>query len=627
MCGIVGIYYFDPERSASEETVKIMADAMVHRGPDDAGYHTSRNASIGMRRLSIIDLAGGHQPIFSHDSSKTIVFNGEMYNFREERVALESKGHTFHTHTDTEVVLRLYEEYGVDFFRHLNGMYGLAILDNSSRELLLARDHIGVKPLYYYHDHEKLVFASEIKSILAIDSIDTCVNPQGLSAFFGYGFTPAPHTLFRNIYKLPPAHYLRVRDGDVHIERYWSLSYQNKHQGSIEQVSGELFDLLKSAVEMQLVSDVPLGAFLSGGMDSSGLVHMMKALGSKSIDTYSIGFGEGFGAVDELDDARIFAKDYQTNHHEIVVKPDVASLFPDLVASLDEPIADSSFIVTYLVSKLAKESSTVILSGVGGDELFGGYRRYLNVRLDSYYKHIPTWIRTQVIQRLLANAPVDRNSTLLNYLRLAKTYASTAELPPKDQYASYTTILDTPLREELLHSPEGYEDFHAKYFNECDSDDILDKIMYFDLNMSLPDQLLMLSDKMSMKTSLEARVPYLDHRVVEYAARIPSEYKIKGLNLRLIQKKAFAGQLPDYVFKRKKKGFGAPIGTWIRNELHELINDMLSEERLKAQGLLNPKTVHYILNEHYKYKADHTDHILALITFQLWHQAYFNMPS
>jgi len=624
MCGIVGIYYFDPEKKAEQGDLKIMTDRMAHRGPNDEGFFVKNNMGLGMRRLSIIDLGGGHQPIFTQDKSKAIVFNGEVYNFVDHRPALKQKGHKFSTKSDTEVVLHLYEEYGMNFFEKTNGMFGLAIWDDTLQQLLVVRDRIGIKPLYYYRDREKIVFASEIKSILALPSVKAELDMQGLGSFLKYGFTPAPLTLFKNIYKIPPAHYLRIQGKDAEVKSYWSLSYAAKHRGSEDEISEQLYELLKSSVRYRLVADVPLGAFLSGGMDSSGIVHMMKELGTQTINTYSIGFGKGYEFYNELGAAGRFAKDYQTNHHEILVEPDVVDLFPRLIASLDEPLADSSFLVTYLVSKLARETVTVILSGVGGDELFGGYRRYLNVQINRYMRIMPLWFRKKVLKRVVNNLPVDRNNNLLNYFRLAKAYLNTADLALQQQYGVYTSVFQDDFRRQLALENENIPNYYEQYFSECDSPDLLDKIMYFDLKTSLPEQLLMLTDKMTMAVSLEGRVPFLDHRVVEFAAGIPSDLKLKGFKLRYIQKKMFENRFPDYVFQQKKKGFGAPIGTWIRNELNEMTHDLLSEDYVRRQGVFNPAAVQNALKDHFEMKQDYTDNLLALIAFQIWHKEYLS---
>ncbi|MCB1859363.1 MAG: asparagine synthase (glutamine-hydrolyzing) [Gammaproteobacteria bacterium] len=622
MCGIAGIYYRNASLHVAEPCLQGMIDRIVHRGPDDQGLHIDDNVGLAMRRLSIIDLAGGHQPIFSEDGNQVIVFNGEVYNFRDVKPVLEGRGHRFTTNSDTEVVLNAYLHYGIECFEHLNGMFGLAIWDKPKKQLLIARDRLGIKPLYYYLDEEKVVFASEIKAILSFPGIKPELNRSGLHAYLKYGFTPAPLTLFKNIHKLPPAHYMLLTGEKIEIKRYWTLSYRDKFTASAQQLTEQLYDLLTSAIDYQMISDVPLGAFLSGGIDSSSIVHIMRELGSKHTSTYSIGFGTGYENHNELDAAGRFARDYQTNHHEIVVRPDAVTLFPALVRSLDEPLADSSFIMTYLVSKLARESSTVILSGVGGDELFGGYRRYLNVRLNRLFMGIPRPIRNALIRPIVDALPSDRNSRLLNLARLAKAYLTYSDQPPGQQYASYTSVFRED-RDSLLTGPlEDIEDFHQYYFDECDSPDLLDKLLHFDLKTSLPEQLLMLTDKMSMAVSLEARVPYLDHRVVEFAARLPEQLKIKGFTLRHLQKQAFQNRFPEYVFKQKKKGFGAPIGSWMRNELRELVTDLLGESHLKAQGIFNSKTIGVYLNDHFAMKQDYTDNLLALLTFQIWHEEY-----
>ena len=622
MCGIAGIYHFDRSNKVEITDLRAMTDRIIHRGPDDEGHFVHQNIGLGMRRLSIIDIDGGHQPIFSEDRSKVIVFNGEVYNFVDHRDALLQEGFQLSSRTDTEVVLCLYQQFGLDFFEKLNGMYALAVWDETDQSLVLARDRIGIKPLYYYLDQEKLVFASEIKSILELPTVARGLDLEALSAYSQHGFTPAPYTLFQGIRKLPPGHFLRIRNGNCETRRYWEISYREKFRATESELAEELYALLKDSVRYRLVSDVPLGAFLSGGMDSSGIAHLMAELGTQTIKTYSIGFGKGYESYNELDSAGSFARDYSTSHHEILVEPQVADLFPKLIGYLDEPVADSSFIVTYLVSELARETVTVILSGVGGDELFGGYRRYLGVELSRYLRALPTWLRRGVLMRLVGSFPVDRNSNILNYFRLARGYLQASDLPLRDQYQGYTAIFRPELKAELLGGGAASADFYQRYFDECDSDELLDKITHFDLKTSLPEQLLLLTDKMSMATSLEARVPFLDHRLVEFAARIPSHHKIHGMKLRHIQKKAFENRLPDYVLKKKKKEFGAPIGTWVRNELREMVHDVLSPDFLQRQGIFSGHVVSRMLQDHYQKKEDYTDQILALVAFQLWHESY-----
>ncbi len=627
MCGIVGIYHFDRGRPVVEAHLRAMADRIVHRGPDDAGFHVEGNVGIGMRRLSIIDVGGGHQPIYTPDGRYVIVFNGEVYNFQPERTELERRGHAFATHSDTEVVLHLYAEHGLKFVDHLNGMFGLAIWDRAERQLVVVRDRIGIKPLYYYQDADKVVFASEIKAILAHPEIRAELDCEGLGAYLRYGFTPAPYTLFRGIRKVAPAHLLVLSTGGVEHREYWRLSYAGKRTESEAELQEELYALLQDSVRLQMIADVPLGAFLSGGFDSSGIVHLMGELASGPVCSYSIGFGKGYEAYNELDAAGRFARDYGTDHHEIVVTPDVAELFPRLIAGLDEPVADSSFLVTYLVARLARESVTVILSGVGGDELFGGYRRYLNVSLGRWLRFLPGPLRRSVLEPLLARLPVDRNSRVLNTVRLARAYLATADLPVAQQYGRFTQIFNPDFAAALAPHAAAVPDYYASHFEACDSPELLDRLMYFDLKMSLPEQLLMLTDKMTMQVSLEGRVPFLDHRVVEFAARLPSRLKVNGTRLRYLQKETFRGRLPEYVYAQRKKGFGAPVGSWIRGELDVMVRDLLAGDRLRRQGILDAATVDRVLTDHREMRQDHTDHILALLAFQIWHDAWIDPPK
>ena len=622
MCGIVGVYYFEPDRQVQSHDLKLMTDAMIHRGPDDEGFYVEGRVGLGMRRLSIIDIAGGHQPISTSDKKKTVVFNGEAYNYIEERKELEKQGYTFKTNSDTEVVLNLFDKYEEDCFKHINGMFGFAIWDSERNRLTLARDRIGIKPVYYYQDSEKLVFASEIKSILAFPSIPKELDRDVLPEYFKYGYTSPSDTLYKGIHKVPAGHYLQINNNQVSLHKYWSLSYADKLTQSEDDIIDGFYDLFKSAIDFRMRSDVPIGAFLSGGIDSSSIVHMMSQIDTEhKVNTYSIGFGDGYDQYNELKVAKQFADHYSTNHHEIIAKPDIANLLPELIQSLDEPLADSSLLMTYLVSKLAKESVTVVLSGVGGDELFGGYRRYLNLSLNKYFMKIPHFLRAGVANKLLSRLPEDRNNKLLNNFRLLKGYLKSCELGPCKQYESYTSILsDELVGNILLDGPTPKSTLFQTYYDECDSPELLDKLLHIDLKTSLPEQLLMLTDKMSMSTSIEARVPYLDHRVVEYVAKIPTKYKINGFKLRHIQKETFQRHLPGFVFQQKKKGFGAPMGSWFRNELKVYIDELLSREALVKQGIFNPDSIAKIVKQHQEMTVDYSDILLGLVTFQIWYQ-------
>ena len=622
MCGIVGVHYFDRARRVSEDVLRMMNDQIVHRGPDDQGQACFGHTGIGMRRLSIIDLGGGHQPIYSPSARQAIVFNGEAFNFQERRSALQAAGHSFTTHSDTEVVLHLYLAHDTRFIDYINGMFGLAIWDADKQRLLLARDRLGIKPLYYYLDADKLIYGSEIKSLLVHPEISRSLDLDSLQLYLQYGFTPAPHTLLKGIKKLPPGHMLLTTATGVEIHKYWDVSYADKMSGSVEQVADELYDLLRSSVKYRMIADVPLGAFLSGGMDSSSIVHMMRDLGSSHISTYNIGYGASFAEHDESSEAREIARHYGTDHHEILAEPDVRNLFPKLIRYMDEPIADSSFVVTYLVSQLASESVKVILSGVGGDELFGGYRRYFNIGLNRWWHRIPHALRQGVIAPLLGALPEDRNHRILNYVRLAKGFVRTAELPPGEQYGAMMRVLAPELLNQSSRSALDVLRPFTDTLADCDASDLLDRVMYVDLKTSLPEQLLLLTDKMSMACSIEVRVPYLDYRVVEFAARIPVEYKLRGLELRHIQRRAFHNRLPEAVLNRRKRGFGAPVGAWLRGGLREMIDDLLSSSRLQQQGLFDVAQVRALVDGHMERRIDGTDGLLALLTFQLWQQEF-----
>ncbi|QDT46425.1 Asparagine synthetase [glutamine-hydrolyzing] 1 [Symmachiella dynata] len=630
MCGITGIYYRDKERPAEETVVRAMCDAIVHRGPDDQGQFVDANVGIGMRRLSIIDLAGGHQPMFNDDQSIAIVFNGEIFNCVELRKELESHGHRFRSHSDTEVLVRGYEQWGDDLPKRLNGMFAFSILDRRRHRVLIARDHIGIKPLYLYEDGGQIAWASEIKALLKVPGITAELDRAAMFDFLQFGYVPAPRTMFAGISKLEPATCLVIENGQTKSWKYWELDYTTE-QHSLGDWCEQLRELLEDAVRLQLMSDVPLGAFLSGGLDSSSIVAMMHELGVGNISTYAIGFGGEDAFHNELSKAAIVAKKFETDHHEIVVEPNVTELMYPLIEHLDEPITDTSFLVTYLVSKMARESVTVILSGVGGDEIFGGYRRYLGPRLQSMYQMVPGAVRRGMVMPLLNRVPVDRGSAVKSMLRYARGFASQAELPPPDRYQGYVSVYNNGQRHGIL-SPElaELETHHrsrqvADYYAAAGSHDPLNQMMYADLKTSLVDSLLAFTDKMSMAVSLEARVPLLDYRLVEMAARIPSSMKLRGMRgMKHIFKESMRGRLPDNIITQKKQGFGTPISRWFRSSLQPLLQDVLSRERIQSRGYFDADAVTALMDDHMQQRADHSEHILALLTFEIWHQVYLD---
>lgn len=627
MCGIYGILSFRESNLEHPDILKRMGDVMAHRGPDDDGAYVGQGVLLGIRRLAIIDVAGGHQPISNESKTIWSVCNGEIYNFRELRQELRRLGHTFRTGTDSEVVVHAYEQYGDDLVSYLDGMYGFALWDATRRRLLVGRDRIGIKPLYYLNDGLRLIFASEAKSILVVPGVKAELDPFALREYLTLGYTPAPYSIFRGIHKLPPASLLVCENGQCDIRCYWQFSDNVDHSMNECDWAEHLIETFESAVVSQMVSDVPLGAFLSGGIDSSSVVALMAKHSSQPVKTYSIGFenSEGGQYYNELPYARRIAELFGTDHKEILVSPDVAQLLPHLLWHMDEPMADAAFITTYLVAEFARRDVTVILSGVGGDELFGGYRRYLGEYYGQYYNRLPTWIRRRVLTPLAQLLPSDRHSPLLNLSRYARSFMLSNELSFDERYRTYVQVFSRMQRSRLLQEPCDDEvDSLGAVLLESGNGDALRRLLHVDIATQLPDDLLMLTDKMTMATSLECRVPILDQRLVELSARMPSRYKIHGRHLKHILKVAFKGILPDDILHRKKRGFGAPMGAWLKGALSPLLRSVLSKESVQQRGVFDWNEVERTIALHEANKEDHTDHLLALMNFELWSRMYLD---
>lgn len=623
MCGIHGIYRFDG-RPVESGLLTAMGRITTHRGPDDEGQHLDGPCGLGMRRLSIIDLAGGHQPLSSEDGMLWVVCNGEIYNFRELRAELQDQGYRFKTGSDCEVLLYLYAEYGDAFVQRLNGMFGFALWDARRRRLLIGRDRLGIKPIYMLRDQQRLAFASEAKALLAIPGVRAELDLAALDSYLGLGYVPAPQSLFRGITKLPPATLLVVTESGVEQHRYWQLSPQIDSSMSAAQWTDAVRTQLEESVRMQMVSDVPIGAFLSGGIDSSAVVAFMAAHSERPIKTYSIGFegGTAENLYNELPYARRVSELFKTEHREIVVKPDVVSLLPRLIWHLDEPIADTAFVTTYLVSEFARRDVTVILSGVGGDELFGGYRRYLGNHYQNYFEKLPHWLRSAMVASA-RRLPSDRHSPLLNMLRLGKAFLSSAEQTFEQRYQAYVQVFSREVRAELLKAgrQDAWDALDAA-FAAATSSDGLNRMLSVDAETQLPDDLLMLTDKMSMAVSLECRVPLLDHELVELAARIPESLKLKGGQLKHVLKAALADTLPDDILHRKKRGFGTPMGAWLKRDLAKVMRELLSSESVRRRGLFDHATVERLMADHDANRVDGTDQLLALMNLEIWSRIF-----
>ena len=626
MCGIYGILELTgtPVKRAH---LSGMGAVTAHRGPDDEGVHVDGACGIGMRRLSIIDLAGGHQPLATQDGALWLVCNGEIYNFRELRAGLVRRGHHLRTGSDCEVLLHLYREQGDRFVEQLNGMFAFALWDAPRRRLLIGRDRLGIKPLYLQVTAQRIAFASEAKALLALPGVGARPSRPALDSYLTLGYVPAPQSMFDGIEKLPPATLLTVENGTVRRHRYWSVPTQLDRLKSETEWVEAVRSRIEASVRMQMVSDVPIGAFLSGGIDSSSLVAFMARHSDRPVRTYAIGF-EGGGAeqyYNELPYAQQMARRFGTQHRDIVVRPDVAALLPRLLWHLDEPINDSAFITTYLVSQFAREEVTVILSGVGGDELFGGYRRYLGNHYQARYQRLPAWVR-RPLAAAARRLPSDRNAPLLDAMRLAKAFLASAELAFDARYRSYVEVFPAAERARLLlwgGSGTARDPLDAA-FALAGGEDALNRMLTVDAHTQLPDDLLLLTDKMSMAVSLECRVPLLDHELVELAARIPESIKLRHGRLKHVMKRALADVLPEEILQRKKRGFGTPMGAWLRQDLAPLLRRLLSPQALRRRGLLDPAVVARLMHAHDARRIDATDRLLALLNLEVWWRVFLD---
>jgi len=625
MCGIHGIYQRDGSPVKAEWLTR-MGDVSTHRGPDDSGAFLDGRCGIGMRRLSIIDLSGGHQPIANHDRSLVVVCNGEIYNYRELRAQLLAQGHRFSTESDSEVVLHGYAQWGEDFVLRLNGMFGFAIWDARQQTLLVGRDRLGIKPVYWLDDGRRVAFASEAKSLLELPGVAREIDTNALAAYLELGYVPSPLSIWRGIRKLPIASLLRVSPQGVEVRSYWTPPTQVNRTVSSADWAQRVRQQLEESVRMQMVSDVPIGAFLSGGIDSSAVLAFMSRQSNAPVKTYSIGFegGPAERFYNELDQARQVATLFGSDHHEILVKPDVVRLLPKLLWHMDEPIADSAMVTTYLVAQFAQRDVKVILSGVGGDELFGGYRRYLGEHYMRYLDWLPQPAKRGAA-RLAGLLPGDRHSKWLNYSRLAKSFLGASASSFVERYRSYVGVFsDVEAAELMVQRPTQRLDAISASFEHVGGEDALARMFGVDACTQMPDDLLMLTDKMTMATSLECRVPLLDHQLVELAAGIPAHIKVAGGELKSLMKKALSDVLPAEVLHRPKRGFGAPIGAWLKGALAEMLESALSPQSLEARGLVNAAPVARLIENHKANRIDGTDKLLALLNFEIWCRVYLD---
>ena len=602
-----------------------MTDAIAHRGPDADGFYVGDGIGLGHRRLSIIDLATGDQPLANEDGSVWVVFNGEIYNFADVRADLEARGHRFRTHSDTEVIVHGYEEWGEAVVDRLRGMFAIALWDERRRRLMLVRDRLGVKPIYYCVTSSGVTFASEIKAVIEDPDVPRDWDPQSLDAYLALQYVPGPRTMYKAIWKLPPGHLLVAENGHVSLKRYWDLTFSGDGDASREEEYLERLDaLVTESVRLRLISDVPLGAFLSGGIDSSIVVAAMTSTSSTRVVTTSVGFDEQ--AFDELGSARIVAEHFKTESHEKIVKPDIVDLLPRLAWHLDEPFADSSAVPTYYVSAAAREDVTVALSGDGGDELWAGYARH---KVERWEAKARGWLGAsggRVAGTLAGRLPLAlRGTRSLRHLALSPAEACAR----KHAYGLFDDRRDAIYSNGFAASVAGadpFAGFRAAY-DACPSPDPLDRALYVDVKTYLVDDIMTKVDKMSMAVSLEAREPLLDHKLLEFAATVPSSLKLKDGRSKYLLRRLLEKRLPKTIVDRPKHGFEAPIGEWLRGPLAPMVDALLLDGRMKDRGVLDNRAVGRLWQEHRQGSRDHRHRLWSLVMLELWFRQYVDRPT
>ena len=622
MCGIAGI--MSPDRDVA---IKKMTDALYHRGPDDSGFYNDDHIALGQRRLSIIDLKTGKQPISNETDTINLICNGEIYNSPELRKQLIRSGHRFKTSTDVEVILHLYEDFGKNCVKHLRGMFAFAIWDKDKRILLLARDHLGQKPLFFYHNNSSFAFSSEVKGILASGLVKPEIDLEGLWHYVSLRFMPDRYSLFKGVQKLPAASLLVLEKSKITLEKYWNVDFRNKLPAKEDEILEGLNSLLLETVKMHLLSDVQVGAFLSGGMDSSTICAMMATTTGQKFPSFSIGVKEhGFN---ELPYARMVVDRYGLEGHEKVVQADLIHLIPSMIYHMDEP-SDPFAVGVYLVSKIASEVVKVVLSGDGGDENFAGYDRFIGNRLTDYYCLIPSWLRETVIKKI-----IDRIPESFAYKSLAQKASWVHEMSSYTHGERYAQSLGflrftTEAKEQLFtdNIKKQIQDYDSsakvlEHFDAENAEHLIDKMLYTDLMTRMPDHLLALVDRMTMAHSLESRAPLIDYKIVEYAASIPGELKLKGYKLKYLLRKIASQYLPAKLVNRKKVGFGFPLGIWMRTDLRIFLENLFAQSRFVDLGIIERVYLQNIWQEHLSGKVDHSYRLWILINLEIWYRMFF----
>jgi len=610
-----------------------MCVSIVHRGPDDQNIYVDRNIGLGSRRLAIIDLVGGQQPIHNEDKTIWVVLNGEIYNYPDLRHTLLRRGHIFYTHSDTETIVHAYEEFGDDCINHLNGMFAFALWDGRRQRLFVARDRMGIKPMYYCESGNGLIFGSEIKAILAYPSIDRRIDLVALNEYLSFEYVPSPRSIFQNIKKLPPAHAMEYRDGNLHVWRYWDLNLakgENTPRKRIADVEQELLKTLGDSIRKEMISDVPVGVLLSGGIDSSAVAALMRQVVMDEIHSFSITFDDP--SFDESYYARLAAQHIGTTHHELRLTPQMMiDLVPRIPEFLDEPLGDSSIVPTFLVSQFTRQFVKVALGGDGGDELFCGYSTFQAHRLADYYEQFaPGFFKDAVMNLLTDHLPTSFDNISFDFK--VKRFVSGRGLHPAIRHHQWIGSYTPVQRKSLLQgwAQINEHDTYQVVFDHlraCSANEFLNQMLYLDMKLYLEGGMLVKVDRASMANSLEVRVPLLNHTLVEYVSGLPHDIKLRGLTTKYILRRTMKGKVPDIILRRGKKGFNMPVAKWLTGALRPLAEEMFSEKRLNDQGLFEARYVGELMNEHLTGRRDHRKLLWTLLSFQLWHERWSQSKS
>jgi len=626
MCGICGVIYGDRDRPVDAGMLDIMTASIAHRGPDWQGTYLKDNVGLGSRRLSIIDLNGGRQPIHNEDKTVWVVFNGELYNYRELTHSLTRRGHKFYTATDTEVLVHAYEEFGDEFLEYLNGMFALALWDSRQQRLIVARDRMGIKPLYYTRHDSALIFGSELKSLLTYPGLPRSVDLVALNEYLSFEYIPTPRTIFQGISKLPPGHALSFYEGTLKIWQYWDVNLgrsENIQPKRIQEYESELLEVLRNAIRKEMVSDVPVGVLLSGGLDSSAVAALMSEATPGNVKSFSIRFDDP--SFDESNYARLVARHLQTEHYELTLTPKLTlELVPQLAKFLDEPLGDSSIIPTFLLSQFARHHVKVALGGDGGDELFAGYSTLQAHRLVEYYEWLlPGFVRHRLIPWVVDRLPVSFDNISLDF-KLRRFIAGRG-IPIVMRHHQWLGSFTAAQKQELLQpwtQLQEKDTYQVAFEHQRNSQakEALNQLLYCDLKLYLEGDILPKVDRASMANSLEVRVPLLNHTLVEYAAQLPHSLKLRGLTTKYLLRRTMRDRLPPEILRRGKKGFNMPVAKWLTGPLRPLLQEMLSPERLQREGFFNPSYVQQLLHQHLSGRQDCRKLLWTLLVFELWYE-------